>query len=278
VPLILPVASPDDPRVAAYRDVRERDLVGREGRFVAESEGVLRTLLSPRSRFAVESLFVAEPRLASLADALDGLGADVPVHVAPRAVMAAVAGFPIHRGVLAIGRRGPEPDPDALLAGLAADALVVVLVGLTNHDNVGAVFRNAAAFGADAVLLDAATCDPLYRKAIRVSVGACLTVPFARAPAAADLLGLLSNRGFSTLALTPGGGEDVADLEPGGRTALVLGTEGEGLPAGVLARCRTLRIAMAPGHDSLNVATAGAIALHRLRGAWPRHRASGTAA
>ena len=264
MPLILPVETPDDPRVAAYCAVRERDLVGREGRFVAESEGVLRTLLSPRSRFAPESLLVAEPRLAGLSDAVEGLGPEVPVYVASRATMAAVAGFPIHRGVLAVGRRGPEPDPDALLAGLGPDAVVVVLVGLTNHDNVGAVFRNAAAFGAAAVILDAATCDPLYRKAIRVSVGACLTVPFARSMQAGALLDSLAAHGFAPLALTPAGEADVSELRPSGRTALVLGTEGDGLPAGVLARCRTVRIAMAPGHDSLNVAVAGAIALHRL--------------
>lgn len=259
--MILEVASADDPRLDAYRQVRERDLVGREGRFVAESEGVLRTLLSPRSRFAAESVLVAEPKLAGLRALLPD---DLPVYAASRAAMAEVAGFPIHRGVLAIGLKGPEPDPDVLLAGLPPDALVVALVGLTNHDNVGAVFRNAAAFGADAVLLDAATCDPLYRKAIRVSVGACLTLPFARAGDPAALLGRLAAHRYAALALAPAGREDVAGLERRGRTALVLGTEGSGLPAAVLDRCRTVRIPMVPGHDSLNVATAGAVALHRL--------------
>lgn len=262
--MIVPVASPDDPRVAAYRDMRERDLVGRAGAFVAESEGVLRTLLSSRSRFAAASVLVAEHRLARLRDVLDPLGEEVPVYVAPRAVMAGIAGFPIHRGVLAIGRRGAEPDPAGLIAGLGPDALVVALVGLTNHDNVGAVFRNAAAFGAAAVLLDAETCDPLYRKAIRVSVGACLTVPFARGGDAGALLDRLAAAGFEPLALTPAGREDVAALRPGGRRALVLGTEGAGLPAAVLDRCRTVRIAMAEGHDSLNVAAAAAVALHRI--------------
>ncbi|MER2263813.1 TrmH family RNA methyltransferase, partial [Methylobacterium oxalidis] len=139
--------------------------------------------------------------------------------------------------------------------------------GLTNHDNVGGLFRNAAAFGADAVLLDAATCDPLYRKAIRVSAGAALAVPFARLPPGADWLALAASLGLAPVALSPGGAETLADLPALPRALLLLGTEGPGLPAGVIARARGVRIPMAPGFDSLNVATAGAIALHHLRAA-----------
>jgi len=259
---LIPVADPDDPRLEAYRCVRERDLAGRLGRFVAEGEVVLRALA--RSAFAAESVLVAENRLPALAPLLAELPAGLPAYVAGRAVMDRVVGFPIHRGVLAIGRRGPEPAGESLLDRLPERALVVGLVGLTNHDNVGGVFRNAAAFGADAVLLDRATCDPLYRKAIRVSVGASLLVPFGRFGTAAGLVEALARRGFAVASLTPSGREDLAQFSAAPRTALLLGAEGPGLPAEVLARTRTLSIRMAAGFDSLNVATASGIALHHV--------------
>jgi tRNA G18 (ribose-2'-O)-methylase SpoU len=141
---------------------------------------------------------------------------------------------------------------------------VVGLVGLTNHDNVGGLFRNAAAFGADAVLLDAGTCDPLYRKAIRVSAGAALIVPFRQLPDADALLAFAARHALEPLALSPAGAETLAALVPPARTLLLLGSEGPGLPPDLMARLRTVRIAMAPDFDSLNVATAGAIALHHL--------------
>lgn len=257
----IPIESPDDPRLDAYTRMRERDLVGREGRFIAEGEVVLRVLLSPRARFRVESVLLSPERLPGLAPALAGL--DAPVYLASKAVMGAVAGFPIHRGVLAVGLRGPDPAPDALVP--PGPALLVGLVGLANHDNVGGLFRNTAAFGADAVLLDAETCDPLYRKAIRVSAGTSLTVPFARLPAGSDLLDLCERQGLVPVALSPRG-EDITGLPPLPRALLLLGTEGPGLPEALMARARRVAIPMAPGVDSLNVAVAGAVALHRLGG------------
>ena len=143
----------DDPRIEPYRLVRERDLAGRHQRFVAEGEVVLKVLLT-RSRFRVESLLLAENRVASLAPVIPAVPATVPIYVAGRAVMEAIVGFPIHRGILALGRRGPTPTAEGLLSALPERALVVGLVGLANHDNVGGIFRNATAFGADAVLLD----------------------------------------------------------------------------------------------------------------------------
>jgi tRNA G18 (ribose-2'-O)-methylase SpoU len=139
-----------------------------------------------------------------------------------------------------------------------------VLVGLANHDNVGAIFRNAAAFGADAVLLDGTSCDPLYRKAIRVSVGAALKVPFVRGGDAAQIFEAVRRHGFEPVALSPAGAEDIRSIGRAQRVALVLGTEGPGLPAALLGSLRTARIAMAPGFDSLNVAAASAIALHEM--------------
>lgn len=249
------IASATDPRLAPYLAVRERDLVGREGLFVAEGEVVVRVLLE-RSPFRVRSLLLEERRVAPMEDVLARV--DAPIFVVPQAVMDAVVGFSIHRGVLALGERGPAPEPAALLA---RGRTFVGLVGLTNHDNVGSIFRNAAAFGVDGVLLDELTCDPLYRKAIRVSAGTALVVPFVRCP---DLLGLLAREGVEAVSLTPRG-EETIDALPPARRALLLGTEGPGLPDDVLARTRRVRIAMAPGLDSLNVAVASGIALHEIR-------------
>jgi tRNA G18 (ribose-2'-O)-methylase SpoU len=179
--------------------------------------------------------------------------------------MDGVAGFPIHRGILAVGRQGPKPTPMELLAGLPERALVVGLIGLANHDNVGGVFRNAAAFGADAVLLDQTSCDPLYRKAIRVSVGASLTLPFARGGGAGALVGALQGAGFDVAALSPAGSTPLSEMKWRGRTALLFGAEGEGLPAEILSRVRTVSVPMAAGFDSLNVATTSGIALYEAR-------------
>ncbi len=173
---IIAVDDPDDPRVAAYRDVRERDLVGRKGRFVAEGMVVLNVLFSGGARHRPLSLLVAEKRVARLADLLAHVPEGVPVYAAAQPVIDALTGFHIHRGVLAIGERAPMPTAQALIAGLPPRALVVVLSAIANHDNMGGICRNAAAFGADAVILDSDCCDPFYRKAIRVSVGAALTL------------------------------------------------------------------------------------------------------
>jgi len=263
-PPVIPIDDPADPRIAAYAGVRERDLVGRRGEFIAEGEVVLRVLLGPASRFRPASLLIAGKRLARLAPMLEAVPPDVPVYAAGQAVMDAIVGFPIHRGILGHGLAGPPADAAALLASLGPRAVVLVLFGIANHDNIGGLFRNAAAFGAAAVLLDAACCDPLYRKAIRVSVGAGLTVPFARLPTDQDPLELLAAAGFEALALSPAGAEPLAGLRRPDRVALLLGAEGEGLPPALLARARTLAIPMAPGWDSLNVAADGAIALHEL--------------
>jgi tRNA G18 (ribose-2'-O)-methylase SpoU len=256
------IADRDDPRVAAYAAIRERDLVGRRGRFIAEGEVVVRLLLGA-SRFRPESILVARRRLATLAPLLSEVPSDVPIYAAEQAVIDAVAGFSIHRGVLAAGLRGPEPSAAALVAALPDRARLLVAVGIANHDNIGGLFRNAAAFGVDAVLLDPTCCDPLYRKAIRVSVGAALQVPFARA-SLDELFDLLAGAGIAAYGLSPAGAEDIAALRPPARLALVVGTEGPGLAATVLARIPTVRIAMAAGFDSLNVATAAAIALYQI--------------
>jgi tRNA G18 (ribose-2'-O)-methylase SpoU len=260
---MIPVEEAGDPRLEPYRAVRERDLVGRGGRFIAEGEVVL-AHLAGQGRPPLESVLVSERRLRAVRNLLGALPGTPPIYVAPQAVLDGVSGFNIHRGLLAVGRRPAEPGPDALLGALPARALAVGLVGLTNHDNVGGIYRNAAAFGVDAVLRDAATCDPLYRKAIRVSVGTTLTVASAWADSGESLIAALLRTGFEPLALSPSGREAIETLARPERAALLLGTEGPGLPSGLLDRCRTVRIRMTPGLDSLNVASAAAIALHRL--------------
>lgn len=256
------IDDPHDPRLCDYRQMRERDLVGLGGGFIAEGVVVLEKLLAAR-RHPLRSVLVDEKRLAALSPRLAGLTAEVPVYCAGQAVMDAVTGFHIHRGVLAAGTRA-EPSLDDLLAGFAQRALVVVLVGIANHDNMGGLFRNAAAFGADAVLIDEGCCDPLYRKAIRVSVGAALTVPFARAGSAETLAARLAAQGFDLAALSPAGAIELEDFTPGPRTAVLFGAEGPGLPASIISRVRSVRIDMAHGFDSLNVATASGIVLRRV--------------
>ena len=262
--MLIAISDPDDLRIEAYRAVRERDLIGRQHRFIAEGEIVLRVLLRQQSRFEVESVLLGEGRVEGLNDALRLLLLEVPVYIANRQVMDAIVGFPIHRGILAVAKRPPLPPVQALLGGLPEKALVVGLVGLANHDNVGGIFRNAAAFGADAILLDQETCDPLYRKAIRVSVGGALVVPFTPAPSGGALVQALEEASFDVIALSPSGAETLSEIWPSRRTALLLGAEGPGLPPDLLARTRTVSIPMSGGFDSLNVATTSGIALHQL--------------
>lgn len=257
------IDDPGDPRIAGFRDIRERDLAGRGGHFIIEGEVVLRTAVRS-GRFAIDAVLLAQKRVEGLADLIADLPPGVPVYSAGQTVMDAIAGFPIHRGILALGRRAPAPTPDALLAGLDGPAVVVALFGIGNHDNMGGVFRNAAAFGAAAVLLGADCCDPLYRKAIRVSVGAALTVPFAWLGAADDPVDLLERHGFAALALSPAGAQPLAALRRPLRAALLLGSEGPGLDAAILARAQTVSIPMAGSFDSLNVATSSGVALYHL--------------
>jgi tRNA G18 (ribose-2'-O)-methylase SpoU len=254
----------NDPRISAYLNIRERDLVGREGRFLAEGRVVLNILA--QSGHKVESILVLENRVEGVADLLVAFDDSVPVYVADQGVMDTIAGFHLHRGLVAIARRKTEPSVEELLDRLPSDALVVVLSAISNHDNMGSIFRNAAAFGADAVILDAQCCDPLYRKAIRVSVGGVLKVPFVRGGSTAEICVALAVRGFALGALSPAGERPVSDLPVTGRRALVLGTEGEGLPYDILASLPTYRIAMSGSFDSLNVGTASGIALHHAAG------------
>jgi tRNA G18 (ribose-2'-O)-methylase SpoU len=257
--VIVPIHDPTDPRVADFIGLRDHWRDPERGYFVAEGPLVINHLL--RSTYRVRSLLVTERGLR----ALDGdVGAlDVPVYVADQVVLDRICGFNFHRGALASAGRQPLPAIDDLVA---TATLVLVIEGVNDHENMGALFRNAAAFGVDAVLLDPTSCDPLYRRSIRVSVGQVLRTRFTRAPEWPGAIGAVQRGGFDVLALTPDGGAvDVRTIERAPRQAVLVGAEGTGLsPHALAAADRRARMVMAPGVDSLNVATAAAVALHEL--------------
>jgi tRNA G18 (ribose-2'-O)-methylase SpoU len=300
---ILHISDLNDPRVAMFRDVADPELMRRHGLFVAEGRLVVKRLLESR-RFRTEAVLLTETVLPSLGELIDARiecrnAVDIwdtfdtmQVFVTPPGSLELVGGFNFHRGCLALGAR---PFPPPTLADLALDApgprIVLGLQSLANADNVGSIFRNAAAFGVHAIVLDARSCDPLYRKATRTSMGATLAVPFAISGAAPNPAGqspagaskgdwhhewhtalyVLRRAGYSLVALTPAAEAiDIADAAnapalAGRRIALLVGSEGAGLDDETLARADfRVAIRMAPGVDSLNVATATGIALHRL--------------
>lgn len=264
------ITEPDDPRVAPYRAVRERDLRGdasREGRFVGEQRLIVERMLALPG--VTESVLC----LPALAGVLAPLVPDgVPLYVADKPVMAAIAGFPIHRGVLAIGR---QPPPEALVLDAAVPRrhgplTVLACEAITHPDNVGMLFRVAAAFGVDAVVLSPGTHDPLYRRSIRMSIGHVLGVPWAWAPAwPLELDRLRREWGAALVGAALDDAVALDDAPCPERLALIVGTESHGLSGAVRERLdMAVRIPMAPGVDSLNVAAAAAVCLHRLsRGA-----------
>ncbi|MEO1702576.1 MAG: RNA methyltransferase [Pseudomonadota bacterium] len=251
------IDDPADPRIADYVNIRERDLLRDQKTFICEGKTVLQVLVR-QSRFPVKSLLVLQNRLAGLSETVQLLPPHIPVYVAQRAVMDAIAGFPMHRGVLAAAHKS-----QCVVSGLG-NGPVIVASALANHDNVGALFRNAAAFGASALFLDEHCCDPLYRKAIRVSVGGVLKVPFHHGKPLRTIITELEANGFQLAALATNGPTILADWKPYDKTAILVGSEGDGLPSEILSKVTTLRIPMHGGFDSLNVSTAAAIALHHV--------------
>jgi tRNA G18 (ribose-2'-O)-methylase SpoU len=255
----------DDPRVGVYRDMKDAALRDAQGLFLAESRLCVRRLLE-LDRYRVKSVFVTQVALDALADVLASDDLGFPVYLASADLMKRVVGFSMHRGCVAAAERGEALSLDALLA--TEPRLVVGLEGVANPENVGNVFRNAVAFGADTVLLSADCADPLYRKAIRVSMGGTLRTPFARIDNWPDALGSLRRAGLASLAFsTSPGGSELSELtredRSEGRFVVLFGAEGDGLlPATVAAADQLVRISMAEGVDSLNIATASGIALH----------------
>ncbi len=263
------ITDPDDRRVDDYRqlhDARARRLMERPddtspGFFVAEGAHALQRLVASGRR--LRSVLVDQIRLEGLAGVLGGI--DAPVLVADQPTLRAVAGFPVHRGVLAAADRWLVPDPAELLAGARR---IAILEDINDHENLGVIFRSAGSLGVDAVLLSPRCCDPLYRRSVRVSMGHVLTVPWTRLEPWPEALDVVTRAGFCLVALTP-----AADSEPlprwspaaGERVAVLLGAEGPGLSSAALtAAHRRLTIPMQQAEDSLNVGSAAAIAFYAL--------------
>jgi tRNA G18 (ribose-2'-O)-methylase SpoU len=235
------------------------------GLFIVEGTLAIRQLV--RSRYPVRSLLLTASKLDALAADLGAVAA--PVYLASRETMAGIAGFDVHRGALASAERLTLPPVNSVLDGAR---VVVVLEGINDHENLGALFRNAAAFGVDAVLLCPRTADPLYRRSVRVSLGHVLHVPWTRVAGWPDGLTELRSAGFELIALTPDPAAAVLSrfTPAAGRCALMVGAEGPGLSELSLAAADDrVRIPMSPGVDSLNVATAAAIALYHLASGVP---------
>jgi tRNA G18 (ribose-2'-O)-methylase SpoU len=259
---VIEIASHDDPRLAPYRLLARPDTLVAQGLFVAEGRLVLRRLAASSSRFPIYSVLLTPAAQRAAADVVATLPAATPVYIVTRDVMSELAGFQIHRGCLALAHR---PGPTSLgELDLAAARRLVILEGVNNPDNVGGIFRSAAAFGVDAVLLGPSCGDPLYRKAVRTSMGATLQVPFATAAQWPDAITDLHARGFRVVALTPHPGATSLDECPRNlaRVALLVGSEGYGLSGEALAAADTrIRIAMSDQVDSLNATVAASIAL-----------------
>ena len=257
---IITITDVSDDRLALYRDVKDRDLTGREGLFMAEGKVVLERLF--RSKLCVCTSVLTTPERLKNLD-ISYVSDDIPVFVVPQEVMDAVAGFVIHRGYLALARYQPPLNLTDVLTGKSR-VRVMVLSAIANTDNMGGLMRNAAAFGVDAVLLDQTCCDPLYRKAIRVSVGGVFQVPHFRLGKDENLVDVLHSHNLTPYALSPAGAMTLDAIIPATRSACIFGAEGAGLPSDIMAACTTVQIPMSGGFDSLNVATTSGIVLYHM--------------
>ncbi len=275
---MIEIHDPKDPRIGVFLNQKDAwlkaahnphadtnsDQVSGEGVFIAEGVLVVEQLI--RSKFPTHSVLVTTNRAKNIADVLASVPEGVPVYGASQTVIDKIVGFPMHRGLLACGVRLPNPDPIELAKDCRA---LVVLEDLSNHDNVGAMFRSVAALGGDGVgiWMTRRCCDPLYRKALRVSMGHVLKVPFAMVNDLASSLDDLRGLGFVTIALTPRVDSMTIDesLERrGDKPALLFGAEGPGLSDEVLEKAdQRVRIEIAKDVDSLNIAAAGAVSIHR---------------
>ncbi len=270
---VVPIRDPADPRIADYTRLTDvalrRSLEVERGLFMAEGEKVIRRAIA--AGHPVRSILLTAKWLGSLGDVIARL--DAPVYVAEDEVLTGITGFAVHRGALAAMGRLPPLDAGDLLAGGPGGPprRVVVLEDLVDHGNVGAIFRCAAALGVDAVILSPRCADPLYRRSVKVSMGAVFAIPYARMTNWHAGIALLRETGFQTLALTPDqSATPIGEVRMADRVALLLGSEGDGLSSRWLREAdQPVCIPMSPvatgrGVDSLNVVAAAAIACHDL--------------
>lgn len=272
---LIRIESLDDPRVEVYRNLRDKDLRREHGSlFMAESEMVVRQLL--RTPAKLHSLLAIDRRLERATDVLEAVAPEVPIYVCEKPVAEAIVGMHLHRGMLAAAYR-PRADQLTLDAAFGplkpggklerARCALVVAEGISDTDNMGSLFRNAAALGAAGIVLSPDCCDPLYRKAVRTSVGHALSLPFA---ICSDWPGDLA-RLRDEWGLTIVGAETLPEARPPSdlprleRVAVLVGSEGYGLSEGAVAHCDALcEIPMALPEASLNVAAATAVMLYAL--------------
>lgn len=262
---VQPIDAADDPRVADYRHLTDVALRRRkepaEGLFMAESHQVIARALA--AGFPVRSVLTTPRWLDALAEL--ELPAGTPVLLADESLVNEITGYRVHRGALAAMSRLPLPSVDDVVRDAGR---IVVLEGVVDHTNVGAVFRSAAGLGFDGVLVDPTCADPLYRRSVRVSMGAVFALPWTRIPAWPAQLSDLAAAGWEIMALTPRPDAEALPqvaADPPPRLALLLGSEGPGLsPAALDAVTRHVRIPMSGGVDSLNVAAAAAVAFYAL--------------
>ena len=265
---VIAISDLSDPRLEPYRAIRDRDLRGPDGhrgRFIGETPLVVEKMLAMPG--VTESVLVRDTLVERIHRMVND---ETPVYTIPESMMQEIVGYAIHRGVLAAGRRDSfdarTPD-DLLPEGEAQPCTLLLLESIGNIDNIGMLFRNAAAFAVDGVLLSPDCHDPLYRKSLRVSIGHALTLPWARsADWRDDLDRLRTEHGFTLVGTgIVAGSVPVDHVEPPARVAIIVGNEFDGVSAATSACCdHRVRIPMAPGVDSLNVAVAAAVCLHRF--------------
>jgi tRNA G18 (ribose-2'-O)-methylase SpoU len=262
VAVLIDIDDAEDPRLSDYRDLRDvqlrKNLEAEHGLFLAEGEKVVRRAVE--TGFPARSFLMAPRWLDGLSDVL--ATSDAPCYVMSETLAEEVTGFHVHRGALASLQRRPLPSAESVLADART---VVVLEDIVDHTNVGAIFRSAAALGIDAVLLAPRCADPLYRRSVKVAMGAVFSLPYARLEDWYDALPQVSAAGFTTVALTLA--DDATEMEQAvaglDRVALVLGSEGHGLsPRWQRSADRRAVIPMREGIDSLNVAAATAVACY----------------
>lgn len=258
---MIPIATLDDPRVALYRNLKDRELAREGGRFMAEGEFILRRLLA--SDFPVESVLLERRRAPEMASLVP---ADVPVYVAPTSVFRQIIGHKFQSGILAIGRRKPFLTVDQLVARAQERSTLVICPEIASVENIGSLIRIAAAFGCDGMLLGERCHDPFWRQSVRVSMGTLFKLPLAKSENILLDLQRLKEMGYELVATVLDSDAEPLDRAPRGeRLGILFGNEAQGLdPDSIVACDRRVTIPMRQGIDSLNVAVAAGIVLYHF--------------
>jgi tRNA G18 (ribose-2'-O)-methylase SpoU len=257
----IPVHSIDDPRLAPYRELNQRNLTRQSGLFIAEGDKVTERLIA--SRFPVDSLLVETDRAERLEPQLPP---KTPIYVADRRLLKATIGFNFHRGVLGCGRRLAGPSTAEIANASDDRATILVCPNVQDPTNLGSIIRSAAAFGCAGLVLGSQCADPFSRRVLRVSMGAALHLPIVESRDLAADLDALRRAGYTLVAtVIDSTAEPLASVQRPEKLALLLGSEGHGLGPDWLSRCdRKVTIPMQLGIDSLNVAVAAAVFLYQL--------------